>query len=192
MTDRAKAFVEWWCDELKMRYGIGYSPSWRTDVPNVAAMIKDFGPKMLHRMAMQYMENPKRYSTRADVTLGVLFRYRNNILQKIELGDDPRSRTPGDGPKTRIVTVRENTFVIENTPKWAKQEHQIRWRIDWYNSRLKLNLMPFDRERIEKDIAYCEYLLQKVAAPADAPTVDPVEDLVDSVVTSCQQQLPLA
>ena len=147
---------------------------------------------MLHRMAMQYMENPKRYSTRADVTLGVLFRYRNNILQKIELGDDPRSRTPGDGPKTRIVTVRENTFVIENTPKWAKQEHQIRWRIDWYNSRLKLNLMPFDRERIEKDIAYCEYLLQKVAAPADAPTVDPVEALVDSVVTSCQQQLPLS
>ena len=192
MTDRAKSFIDWWCQELKCRYGIGYSPSWRTDIPNVTSMLKDFGPKTVHRMAMQYMENPKRYSTRADVTLGVLFRYRNNILQKIELGDDPRSRTPGDGPKTRIVTAGEHTWIIEKTPRWAKHEHQIRWRIDWYNSRLKLNLMPIDRQSIEKDIAYCEYLLQKVEAPAAAPTVDPVDDLVDSVVTSCQQQLPLA
>ena len=182
---RARKFIEWWRSELLSRFEIRYSPSWKSDTENVAVMLRDFGADTLHRMAMQYMENPKRYSSRADVTLGVLFRYRNNILQKIELGNDPRSFTPGSLPPKKMITVGKHTFITQGEPRWAKLPHQIQWRIDYTNSRLKTcNLTQYDRDGLEKDLAWYEYLMQKAETPTAQSEVDKADAIVDDVVST--------
>ncbi len=188
LMTRAKAFIEWWQTELKNRFGLSYSPNWRTDPENIATMLKDFGAKTLHRIAMQYMENPKKYSSRADLTLGVLFRYRNNILQKIDLGNDPRSSTPGSLPPAKIITVGKHTFVTRGRPRWAEHQHLIQWRIDYVRDRLeRCNLTDYDRESYEKDLAWFDYLMQKVEVPEAQSTVSRADDIVNDVNAALKQ-----